>query len=87
MSETATKLLEQVLALPQEDRAMIAERLNDSLSEQTDEERDPAFEAELNRRLESVADGTANIIPWEQARTEMQAELERRRTARGGAKS
>jgi len=80
MSEIATKLLEQLLTLPEADRAAIADRLNESL-----DELDPAFEAELNRRLESVANGTAEVVPWEQARDEMQAELARRRGARTGA--
>jgi putative addiction module component (TIGR02574 family) len=84
MSETATKLLEQLLALPEAERAEIADQLNESFGELGDD-LDPAFEAELNRRLESVANGTAEIVPWEQARHEMQAELERRRAARNGA--
>jgi len=84
MSETATKLLEQLLTLPEADRAAIADRLNESLDELGDD-LDPAFEAELNRRLESVANGTAEVVPWEQARDEMQAELARRRAARNGA--
>jgi putative addiction module component (TIGR02574 family) len=83
VSETATKLLEQLLALPEEDRAAIADQLNESLGDLGDD-LDPAFEAELQRRLDSVADGTAEIVPWEQAREAMQAELERRRAERNG---
>jgi len=83
MSETATKLLEQLLELPEAERLQIAERLQDSFAdteggELTD---DPAFQAELQRRLDSIADGTAELIPWEQARQTMHAELERRRAA------
>lgn len=84
MSETATKLLVQLLALPEADRAAIADQLNESLGEVGDD-LDPEFEAELNRRLEAVENGTAEIVPWEQAREAMQAELERRRAARNGA--
>jgi putative addiction module component (TIGR02574 family) len=88
MSETATKLLEQLLQLPQADRLLIADRLWESLGDSEkqaviDESLDdPEFQAELQRRLESVANGTAEMIPWEQAREEMRAELERRRAAR-----
>jgi hypothetical protein len=39
---------------------------------------DPAFAAGLARRLESIASGTADLVPWEQAREEMRAELARR---------
>jgi putative addiction module component (TIGR02574 family) len=90
MSETATKLLEQLLALPEDERLMIADRLWDSLGDEKQQEiideaaNDPEFQAELERRLDSVANGTAELIPWEQAREEMRAELERRRAARGG---
>jgi putative addiction module component (TIGR02574 family) len=88
MSETATKLLEQLLALPEADRLMIAEQLWLSASEEKQQElideatSDPEFQAELERRLETVANGTAELIPWEEARVKIQKELERRRAAR-----
>ncbi len=90
MSETASKLLEQLLTLPEAERLMIADQLWDSLGDEKKQEimdettSDPEFQAELQRRLDSVADGTADLIPWEEARERMRAELERRRAARGG---
>lgn len=81
MSEAATKLLEQLLQLPEAERQEIADRLWDSLGDDLAD--DPEFQAELQRRLDSVANGNAELIPWEQAREDMRAELERRRAARG----
>ena len=88
MSEVATKLLEQLLQLPDAERLQIADKLWDSLRAPEKQEAidetldDPEFHAELQRRLDSIADGTAELIPWEQARDEMGAELERRRAGR-----
>jgi putative addiction module component (TIGR02574 family) len=88
MSEAATTLLEQLLKLSESDRLMIADRLWESLSDAKREELldeatdDPEFQAELERRLDSVANGTAELIPWERAREMMREELERRRAAR-----
>lgn len=83
MSETAAKLLEQVLALPEADRLAIADHIGESLGDLADD-LDPEFAAELDRRLEMVANGTAESVPWEEARDQMQAELARRRAARNG---
>lgn len=88
MSETATTLLDQLMQLSEADRLMIADRLWESLGEVAQQEvidettDDPEFQAELERRIDSVADGTAELIPWEQARVTIREELERRRAAR-----
>ena len=83
MSDAATTLLEQALALPEDDRRWLAGQLDASIepgdSQLPD---DPAFRAELDRRLQSIADGTAVLIPWEVARENIRAELDRRRAAR-----
>jgi putative addiction module component (TIGR02574 family) len=78
VSETATKLLEQLLALPEEDRAAIADQLNESLGDLGDD-LDPEFEAELQRRLDSVADGTAELIDGEQVFREARERIQKRR--------
>ncbi len=78
MCETATKLLEQLLALLEADRAAIADRLDESLGGPGGD-LDPAFEAELNRRLESVANGTAELIDGKEALVEARERLRRKR--------
>ncbi len=85
MSEAAKKLLEQALALPEADRLMIADEIWASLGEQAQEEAagqlmdDPEFRAELERRLESVADGSAELIDGEQVFREARERLKKRR--------
>ncbi len=81
MSEAAAKLLEEALHLSPDERVRLAESILDSV-DADDLMDDPAFRAELQRRLDSVADGTAQLVPWELARDEMRAELARRRAAR-----
>src|SRR5437763_1541821 len=62
MGETAKKLLEQVLALPEDDRVAIADGIWKSLGEASQDELwasndstiDPEFRAELERRMEEA---------------------------------
>jgi putative addiction module component (TIGR02574 family) len=82
MSGEATNLLQQALNLPPDERYEFAQRLLDSLDSEDLLPDDPAVRAELERRLKSVEDGTAELIPWEQARENIRAELDRRRAAR-----
>ncbi len=85
MSEAAKKLLEQALALPEADRLMIADEIWASLGEQAQEEAagqlmdDPEFRAELERRLESIADGSAELIDGEQVFREARERLKKKR--------
>ncbi len=81
MSEAATKLLEQLLLLPEDERAEVADRLWDSLGDAgaDDPTEDPEFRAELQRRLDSVADGTAELIDGDEVLREARERLRRRR--------
>ena len=82
MSEEAAKLFALALALPDDEREELGQKLIDSVENDDGLPDDPEWRAELDRRLQSVADGTAELIPWELAREEMHTELERRRAAR-----
>jgi putative addiction module component (TIGR02574 family) len=81
MTNRAAQLLDEVLKLPEAERAEIAAVVLASLSgsDPTDEQKaelETAWQTEIKRRLEQFkADGHA--IPWEQVRTKM-------REARGG---
>lgn len=81
MSDAVAKLLEQAMDLPVTDRREMARRLRESV-ELAEAPPDPAAEAEIARRLQSIEDGTAELIPWEVAREQIRAELDRRRAAR-----
>jgi putative addiction module component (TIGR02574 family) len=85
MSETATTLLEQLMKLSEAERLMIAERLFESLSDEKQQEaidetlNDPEFQEELQRRLDSVADGTAELLAPEEVFAQVREHLQRKR--------
>jgi putative addiction module component (TIGR02574 family) len=85
MSETATKLLDQLLQLPEGDRVMVVDRLWESLSDESRQElldettSDPEFQAELQRRIDSVADGTAVLLEPEEVFAKIREHLRQKR--------
>ena len=84
MSETAAKLLEQILTLPKEERLMIAEQLQNDLDDGDHEAavvNDPAFRTELARRIETLASGSAELIDGDQVFREARERLQKRRLA------
>lgn len=85
MAPAAAKLLADALTLPAEERGELAYALLRSLDEADDA---PAAEAawavELERRAKSVADGTAELIPWDEVKAALRADLKARREARRG---
>ena len=76
MSEAATKLLEQLLLLPEAERLLVADQLLESVGDAADD--DPEFEAQLRHRLNSIADGTAELIDGERVIREARGRLRSR---------
>jgi putative addiction module component (TIGR02574 family) len=72
------ELLAQVLRLPREERARVAEQLLSSL-EESEEEVAAAWAIELERRSREVAEGRVQTIDWETARADILKELQERR--------
>ena len=78
---TVESLLEQAKSLPDADRAELARRLYDTLPPlpdvpdvwDTEEEAEAAWQAELQRRLDSIADGSAQLLDGEQVFAELRA--------------
>jgi putative addiction module component (TIGR02574 family) len=63
MTDVAIRLKDELLRLPETDRAALAHILLDSLDEQTDADAEAAWEAELNRRSEEIHSGKAEGRP------------------------
>lgn len=64
MANPTTELLEDVLSLPDVDRSYFASKLLESLdSSEISEE----WDAEIARRVVSIDDGTARLIPHDEA--------------------
>ena len=85
MSEAAQKLLEQIRALPEAEREWIAAELNSEATggEYDDPMDDPEFQAILAERLEEVEKHPERLLTLEEANSQIDAELARRRAARG----
>ena len=75
----AEKILREALALPEDERARVAQGLLDSLeapdphSHLTDAE----FEAMLLRRAEELSTGVVKGVPWSEIKAEVQDKLGR----------
>ena len=78
------ELLAQVLQLPRQDRARVAEELLSSL-EEADEEVAQTWAPELERRSREVVEGKVQTIEWGSARAELKNELEERRARRAAS--
>jgi putative addiction module component (TIGR02574 family) len=76
------ELLAQVLQLPRQERARVAEELLSSLEEADDEEVATAWAPELERRSREVAEGKIQTVDWGTARMEILKEFEDRRAPR-----
>jgi len=81
MSQRADALLQQVLELPREQRAKVAEDVLLSLEEPSEDVAEAWVEA-LKRRSTDVAEGRVQTVEWQDARAEVTRELERRRASR-----
>ena len=89
MVVTVESLLEQAKSLPEADREELARRLYDTLPPlpempqawDNEEEAEAAWQAELQRRLDSIADGTAQLVDGEQAFAELRKRLAEKRRA------
>jgi len=81
MAVTVESLLEQAKALPEAVREELARRLYDTLPPlpempvvwDSEEEAEAAWQEELQQRLDSVANGTAQLIDADQMFAEIEA--------------
>ena len=79
------ELLAQVLRLPRQERARLAEEVLSSLEEADEQEVAAALAHELERRSREVAEGKVQTIEWGTARAELLKELEERRARRAAS--
>jgi putative addiction module component (TIGR02574 family) len=73
----ATKLLEEAMNLPLDERARLAEELLASLDEK-EEDVEAAWAAEIQRRAQEVRDGSAPGEEWRNVLRRIQGETLRR---------
>lgn len=75
-------LKKELLELDPAERAEVAEEALRSLTDSTYGELSPAWEQEIDRRVASIDDGSAELIPGEDVFKEIEAELRARRARR-----
>ncbi len=67
VTDAAKKLLEEALALPEEDQRWLAERLLESVPREADEV-DEAWASEAVARLERAERGDAKLVSYDEVR-------------------
>jgi putative addiction module component (TIGR02574 family) len=75
MTDTATSLLEQVLSLPEHDRAEIATRLLESLDAGVEEDVDAAWAHEIERGCAALDSGEAVTSDWNEVRARIERDV------------
>jgi len=77
MPREAAQILNEALELPPEQRAALADSLLNSLDTEVDAEVEQAWQDEIERRIESVRNGTAEMVPWEEVQARLLSRLKR----------
>lgn len=75
MSLTTERLLEDVLSLPENQRAELAMRLLQSLDREIDPDAEEAWAAEIERRCAAVDAGEITLSDWHDVRRRLEKEL------------
>jgi putative addiction module component (TIGR02574 family) len=68
MAPTLDTLYQAAMALPEEQRAELADRLLGTLSPEIPSQLHPAWRAELKRRSAKADSGEVTLIPWDEVR-------------------
>jgi len=77
MTSQARKILEEALALPEEDRVYLVEALQESIEPvESQEDVDAAWREEITKRVRSIKDGTAVLHKLEDVERELSQILE-----------
>lgn len=66
-SDLVAELSQRALQLPPEERARLAEELWASIHVHDEGQEDPAWDAEIRRRVEEVDRGIGTLVPAEEA--------------------
>jgi len=71
MSQKSESIISDAMLMPDEDRAMIAERLIASLDHEFERNTEIAWQAELQQRISDIDAGKIECLPWEQVRAQL----------------
>jgi putative addiction module component (TIGR02574 family) len=68
MSDQSQQVFDAALGLPETERALLAERLLESLEPELEKLTEDELAAELDRRRTEIEQGIVTPIPWSQVR-------------------
>lgn len=68
-------IIASALRLPREERARVAREIIASLDDPADQNVEAAWLAEVERRLDEVERGTAELVPWDTVRQRVEERL------------
>lgn len=77
VTSSARKVLEEALALPEEDRRRVAEALLDSVPRETEQEVESAWRDEVARRIAEVERGEVVLETWSEVKQRIRQTLDR----------
>lgn len=63
-------VFEAALALPEDERIRLVERLLETLGPETDQVDEKSFIAELHRRSAEIDQGNAELVPWSELKND-----------------
>ena len=78
MTRAAEKLLAEALTLDTRERADLAAKLLASLDGEPDDEVEAAWAAEVERRIQDIEAGRAELLPWEDVERRIEKEILKR---------
>jgi putative addiction module component (TIGR02574 family) len=73
MKRDAAEILKEALALPTEARAALAGSLLDSIDTDVDEDPEPSWATEVNRRVAGLDSGAVKTVSWAEVRRRLAA--------------
>jgi len=75
MSTPVGDLFERASTLDEQDRATLAGLLLESLEPEVDEDIEPAWLTEIERRLRELDAGEVDLVPWEAVKRKLRENL------------
>ena len=78
MTKGAEKILAEALTLDTRERADLAAKLLASLDGEPDDEVEAAWAAEVERRIQDIDAGRAELVPWEDVERRIEKEIRKR---------
>jgi len=72
MSKLIDELFAQAAQLPDDDRAVLAARLIETLEPATDQDAEGAWAQEIRRRLDEYRAGRTKTLEWDEVRARLQ---------------